>query len=56
MMPPEIRWIIEVIAGNKVYRQDLVEGDTVAETSFLIEEQDITARAYCNKHGLWKSA
>ena len=46
---------IEVIAGNKVYRQDLVEGDQKAEAHFIIAEQDISARAFCNKHGLWIS-
>ncbi len=46
---------IEVLAGNKVYRQDFNEGDSVAEATFLIEEQDIQARAFCNLHGFWKS-
>ncbi len=47
---------IEVLAGDKVYRHDFVEGDTVAQASFLIEEQDIKVRAYCNLHGFWESA
>lgn len=55
MAPDHYILFIEVVAGNKVYRQDLVEGDTVAEAVFTIEEQDIYARAYCNKHGLWTS-
>lgn len=55
MDPDHYILFIEVVAGNKVYRQDLVEGDTVAEATFLIEEQDIYARAYCNKHGFWSS-
>jgi len=47
---------IEVIAGNKVYRQDFVEGDTTAEATFLIaEEESIIARAYCNLHGFWSA-
>jgi superoxide reductase len=46
---------VEVLAGNKVYRHDFKEGDTLAEASFLIEEQDIKARAFCNLHGFWES-
>ncbi len=46
---------VEVLAANKVYRQDFVEGDAVAEAVFLIEEQDVTARAFCNKHGFWQA-
>ena len=48
-----IEWI-EVIADGKVYRQDLNPGDTpLAE--FNITADDVTARAYCNLHGLWRS-
>lgn len=47
---------VEVLAGDKVYRHDFKEGDTVAEATFLIEEQDIKARAFCNLHGFWESA
>ena len=46
---------VEVLAGDKVYRHDFKEGDEVAEATFLIEEQDLTARAYCNLHGFWSS-
>ena len=46
---------IEVLAGDKVYRHDFKEGDTVAEAVFTVEETDITARAFCNLHGLWQS-
>ena len=48
---------IELLVGNKVYRQDLVEGDSDALATFLIEESDtdLVARAYCNKHGFWAS-
>lgn len=47
---------IEVLAGNKTYRHDFKEGDTVAEANFLIEEGvDVTARAFCNLHGFWAS-
>jgi len=46
---------IEVLAGEKVYRHDFKEGDTVAEATFLIEEKNLKARAYCNLHGFWES-
>jgi superoxide reductase len=44
---------IEVVAGEKVYRHDFKEGDEKAEATFLIEEQDLIARAFCNLHGFW---
>ncbi len=47
---------VEVLAGDKVYRQDFKEGDSTAEATFLIEEQDLVARAFCNLHGFWQSA
>ncbi len=47
---------VEVLAGNKIYRHDFKEGDTVAEATFLIEAQDIKARAFCNLHGLWETS
>ncbi|OPX87571.1 MAG: Desulfoferrodoxin [Pelotomaculum sp. PtaB.Bin104] len=48
-----IEWI-EVLAGNKVYRQYLKPGDSpVAE--FALEAENVTARAYCNIHGLWSA-
>lgn len=46
---------IEVLAGDKVYRHDFKEGDTIAEAVFTIEATDIAARAFCNLHGLWQS-
>ena len=46
---------IEVLAGSKVYRHDFSEGDGTAEATFLIEEQNIKARAFCNLHGFWES-
>jgi len=46
---------VEVLAGDKVYRHDFKEGDTVAEATFLVEEQNIKARAFCNLHGFWES-
>ncbi len=46
---------VEVVAGDKVLRQDFKEGDEVASATFLVEEQDVVARAYCNLHGFWQS-
>jgi len=45
---------IELIAGgNNVYRQFLKPGDK-PEATFVTEASEVTARAYCNLHGLWK--
>ena len=48
-----IEWI-EVIAGGKAYRQFLKPGDA-PEATFSIDAAEVTAREYCNVHGLWKS-
>ena len=48
-----IEWI-EVIADGKAYRQFLKPGDA-PEAVFAVEGAQITARAYCNLHGLWKA-
>lgn len=55
MAPEHYILCVEVLAGDRVYRQDFVEGTTVAEATFLVEETDVSARAYCNLHGLWNS-
>jgi len=47
-----IEWI-EVIADGKAYRQFLNAGDT-PEAVFNVSAKTITAREYCNIHGLWK--
>ena len=47
-----IQWI-EVIADGKTYIQFLKPG-AVPEAVFNIEADSITAREYCNLHGLWK--
>jgi len=47
-----IEWI-EVIADGKAYRQFLAPGQA-PEAVFPIEAANITAREYCNLHGLWK--
>ena len=48
-----IEWI-EVIIGGKVYRQFLKPGKA-PEATFDIEADQVTAREYCNLHGLWKA-
>ena len=48
-----IEWI-EIIADGKAYRQFLNPGDA-PEAEFKIDAGQVTARAYCNLHGLWKS-
>lgn len=48
-----IEWI-ELIADNKAYRKFLVPGDKPT-AEFCISADKITARAYCNLHGLWKA-
>jgi superoxide reductase len=47
-----IEWI-EIIADGKAYRQFLNPGDA-PEATFNIAAQQVTAREYCNLHGLWK--
>jgi len=48
-----IEWI-QAIAGDKAYRQFLKPGDP-PEATFMIDAEEITAREYCNVHGLWKA-
>ncbi|MDH3347637.1 MAG: desulfoferrodoxin [Desulfobulbaceae bacterium] len=48
-----IEWI-EILADGKVYRQNLAPGNEPV-ASFRIKADEISARAYCNLHGLWKS-
>jgi len=47
-----IEWI-ELMADGKAYRQFLDPGEA-PEATFSIEAKDVTAREYCNLHGLWK--
>ena len=47
-----IQWI-EVIADGKAYRQFLNAGDA-PEAVFNIQADQVSAREYCNLHGLWK--
>jgi superoxide reductase len=48
-----IEWI-EVIADGKAYRQFLQPGQS-PEATFEIQAEKVTAREYCNLHGLWKA-
>jgi len=47
-----IQWI-EVIADGKSYKEFLKPG-MKPEAEFYIKAGSITARAYCNIHGLWR--
>lgn len=48
-----IEWI-ELIADGVAYRQFLNPGDT-PEATFMITAGSVSAREYCNLHGLWKA-
>lgn len=48
-----IEWI-QIIADGRSYRKFLKPGDT-PEAEFSIQAENITAREYCNIHGLWKA-
>lgn len=48
-----IEWI-ELIADGKAYRQFLNPGEK-PEAFFKITAKEVTAREYCNLHGLWKA-
>ena len=45
---------VELIADGKVYRQFLNPGEA-PEALFCIEAAQVSAREYCNLHGLWKA-
>jgi len=47
-----IEWI-ELIAGGMVYRKTLKPGDA-PEAFFATTAGQVSARAYCNLHGLWR--
>ncbi len=49
-----IEWI-ELIDGEKVLRAFLKPGDEPAATFECANAGALTARAFCNLHGLWKS-
>ncbi|MBC8525251.1 MAG: desulfoferrodoxin [Candidatus Cloacimonetes bacterium] len=48
-----IEWI-ELLVDGKSYKQFLNPGDK-PEAEFYVEGKEISAREYCNIHGLWKS-
>ena len=48
-----IEWI-ELVADGKAYRQFLNPGDA-PEATFAVSAAEVTAREYCNLHGLWKA-
>lgn len=48
-----IEWI-ELIADGKAYREFLKPGQA-PEAEFCIQASQVTAREYCNIHGLWKA-
>jgi superoxide reductase len=48
-----IQWV-EIIADGKIYRQYLNPGEP-PEATFNVSADQITAREYCNIHGLWKA-
>lgn len=45
---------IELIADGRACHRFLKPGDA-PEAEFPVTGQDLTARAYCNLHGLWKA-
>ena len=48
-----IQWV-QLIADGKAYRQFLDPGEP-PEASFEIKADQVSAREYCNLHGLWKA-
>ena len=48
-----IEWI-EAQTENKIYRKYLSPGDK-PQVLFLVEEEVLCVREYCNIHGLWKA-
>ena len=48
-----IEWI-EILVDGKSYKEFLKPGGE-SQTEFCVEDDSITARVYCNLHGLWKS-
>ena len=48
-----IEWI-EILADGKVCRQFLTPDDA-PEATFPIEADSVSAREWCNLHGLWKA-
>jgi len=52
-----IEWIELVVGqaeGGEVHRKHLKPGDR-PEALFCVKASSVSAREYCNKHGLWKA-
>ncbi len=49
-----IEWI-EVIAGHRILRHQLKPSESPQAKFDLKSTEGLVARAYCNKHGLWKN-
>lgn len=47
-----IQWI-ELLTPTSVLRREL-KPDDKPEATFLTDEKEVSAREYCNLHGLWK--
>jgi superoxide reductase len=45
--------LIELLADGAVYRKYLSPGET-PEATFEVQATQVSAREYCNVHGLWK--
>lgn len=54
MIPEHHIEFIEILTDKRVYRKYLKPGDN-PEAEFEIKSDIISAREYCNLHGLWKS-
>jgi len=52
----EKHWIewIELVADGKAYRQFLKPGEA-PEATFCVKADKVSAREFCNLHGLWKT-
>ena len=46
---------IELIAGNTVYRKNLAPGDSPEASFATTASSQVSARAYCNLHGMWRA-
>ena len=49
-----IEWV-EIIADGKAYKEFLCPTTQAPEAVFKVQGDKISARAYCNLHGLWKA-
>lgn len=47
--------VIELIADGQVHKQYLNPGDKPEATFKIPESDDVVAREFCTKHGLWQS-